>query len=76
MTRHSTGHWAPPLCSWLEEQPNLPAPISREQAPALKLSKNRRCGKKKSFTEPVCEWWDVGLQVPRGEQPLWMGSLP
>lgn len=46
VTRHSTGHWAPPLCSWLEEQPNLPAPISREQAPALKLFKTGDVEKK------------------------------
>lgn len=66
-----TAHWAPPACSWPEVQPNIPAPISREQAAALKLSKtgvgkNVLPREREALHCALPKWWDLSLQVPRG----------
>lgn len=66
-----TGHWAPPPCSWPEVQPNFPALISREQAPALKLSKTGDMGKnvlpRKWEALPWASVWVAGCE-PAGPQ--------
>lgn len=69
--RHSTGHGAPPACSWPEGQPDSPALISREQAAALKLSKTgveKNILPRKREALPWSPVWMVGAEsaVPRG----------